>query len=86
VVLDPAHPAEVTPVPHPVSDDSLPAHWQTLVADRVPEVVDAWLQMAGEMARDAVAATKWDADLADLRELVRDALRAITTVRDDALG
>lgn len=38
------------------------------------------------MARDAVSAVRRDADVATVRELLRDALDTLTSVRDNALG
>ena len=66
--------------------DRLTERWAAMVARAGPEVVGTWLQMAAEMTRDAAAAAAQDADVSVVRELLRHALDALATVRDDALG
>ncbi len=68
------------------ADDWLPEHWSDLIASVGTEPVGTWLQMAAEMARDAVVAVRQDADIDAVRDLLRDALETLTSVRDDALG
>jgi hypothetical protein len=85
-VLDPSDPADDEPVASTASVLALPARWETLVAGAPPDAIEAWLQVADEKARDALTASRLDADVDGICALMRDALHAIATIRDDALG
>lgn len=68
------------------ADHWLPEHWSDLIAAVGADTIGTWLQMAAEMARDAVIAVRRDAAIDAVRDLLRDALDTLTSVRDDALG
>ena len=85
LVLDPDAAPESPPAPA-VAVDALPPDWHALVVDGQQEIICALLTMAVEMARDAVAATLADADVAVVRRLVGDALHMLRNVREDTLG
>ena len=83
--IDPAAAAGRLPAPT-MSLAALPRCWAVLLAGTDAAVVEAWLQMASELAQDAVAATRADTDLTVVRDRVAETLDALATVRDDALA
>lgn len=76
---DPLPPESATPVA------ALPEHWAAIVAPARTEALSGLLQIAVEMARDAVLAATEDADVSTVRGLLHDTLDVLITVRDETL-
>ncbi len=85
-ILDPDAAAVDGPAPRVGRNDALPPDWQALVGGMHREAVGGLLEMGVEMARDALTATRADADVTVISALVADALYMLTNARNDALG
>lgn len=68
----------------PALGERLPRRWRALVEASDPAVLQAWLALAIETARDAGQAALADAEVAVVRDRIADALQALGTLRDTA--
>jgi len=69
-----------------ISEVTVPQRWETLVAGANADVIDGWLSIASEMARDTAAAVIANIEVVTIREMLLALLDALTTVRNDTLG
>ena len=83
-LLDPHYGAGDMPDGRPALGEALPRHWRALVEATDASVLQAWLAIAIENARDAGQAALDDAEVDVVRDRLADALRALGTVRDTA--
>lgn len=83
-LLDAHHGAGDKPDGRPALGEGLPRHWRTLVEATDAGVLQAWLAIAVETARDAGQAALDDAEVGVVQDRLTDALRALGTMRDTA--